>query len=367
MSTPGPDRRTLLVGGLAVLAGCAVPQGSARTPSPQAGAPVSPAVVASPSTGTVPGGATGGLSGSSAPVATPTPVTPTLDFRAMTYNILSGARPASAFPQVRARDIRFENRVPVLAEWILDAAPDVLAIQENEPMRAPVRRPLRRLLPLLGGYRAVQADTDVPIVYRADVFRALDSGVRVISRTRHLRNGSWCRLEHRATGRRILVANTHLDPHQDAAVVKIREESLRRLTAWLGRLNARHDLPVMLLGDFNTLNNYDADHRLVGVDAVYDFGLRNAADLTPVDASTVPGAASFNVLGTTIAGRFRYGAIRQDGRTFDYIWVGPAFAVRSWQVYTGPKVREVAGTHYVTGIVPSDHCPVLAEVSLPLR
>lgn len=366
MTTSGPDRRTLLVGGLALLAGCTVQPGPV-TPTPgvpaltpgatQSGPAVSPTAPGTPMTSV----------GTPTAVGTPTQSVPSLTFRAMTYNILTGARPPSDFPQVKARDIRFQNRVPVLAEWIRYADPDVLAIQENEVMKGPVHRPLRRLLPLLHGYRAAQADTDIPILYRADLFRALGSGVRVISRKRHVRYGSWCRLEHRRTGRQFLVANTHLDPHQGATVTKVREESLQVLTDWLHRVNATRALPVMLLGDFNTLNNYGPDLRLRGVDPVYAFGLRNAADIARETTSTVPGAASFNVLGTTIDGRFRYGAIRQDGRTIDYIWVGPAFTVNSWQVVTGPEVRERDGTEYIAGLVPSDHCPVMAEVSLPLR
>lgn len=297
---------------------------------------------------------------------TPSP-SRSVGFSAMTYNILSGARKASDFPQVSPADISFAHRAPVLGSWIRFANPDILAIQENEPMRAPTYRPIRRLMPLLPGYGVVQADSDVPILYRKKAFEALDSGVRLISRRRHLRYGTWCRLRHRASGLEILAANTHLDPHQSPAVIRIREESLRVLMSWLAEVNARRQLPMMLLGDLNTLNDYDTSGRVRGLGPLYDSGLRNSVDVAVTTVSEVPEAASFNVLGDVVDGKWRYGAIRQDGRTIDYVWVSRPFDVRTWQVVTGPGVRVVDGTSYFASRpVPSDHCPVMVEVSLPL-
>lgn len=286
----------------------------------------------------------------------------------MTYNILTAARRASDSPRVTPADISFANRAPVLASWIRDAAPDVLALQENERVRTPTRRPLQRLLPLLPGYGSVQADSDIPILYRTASFEALDSGVRLISKRRHRRYGTWCRLRHRRSGHEVLVANTHLDPHQGAEVTRIREASLRVLLGWLAAVNAKSELPLMVLGDFNTSNDYDADGHIRGLGPLYERGLRNSVDVAVTTVSDVPGAASFNGLGDVVDGKWRYGAIRQDGRTIDYIWVSTPYEVRTWQVVTGPGVRVIDGAlYFASGPVPSDHCPVKVEVSLPLR
>ena len=286
----------------------------------------------------------------------------------MTYNILTGARPPSAFPRVRPADLRFEKRLPVLAEWINFAHPDVLAIQENEPMRGPVRRPLHRLLPLLPGYRAVLADTNIPILYRSSVFELVGSDIRTISTHRKRRFGAWCRLAHRKSGKEILVANTHLLSGDSAAAQRTRLKSLEVLTSWLQKVNTGPGVPVALLGDFNSYNDYNATGRLDAMAPLYRMGLRDSVEIADLHTSEVIGASSTNRFGATVDGRWTFGAIRTGNHTLDYIWVDRAFAVRSWQVVTGPGVRQVRDAFFFApGPLPSDHCPVLAELSLPLR
>lgn len=336
-------RRTLLLGALGVLAGCSAPATAAPEPSD---APATPSVDAAP--------------------PAPSPTASTWTFRAMTYNTLSGARGVSAFPRVRASEISFANRLPVLAEWILDARPDVLGMQENEPMAAPVLRPLRGLLPLLKGYAAVQDDCDVPILYRTSVFRAVDSGFRELSRKRLVRNGTWARLEHRATGAEVMVANTHLDPGDSDAAKRQRVVELEALVDWVAEANT-DGLPLVVLGDLNTPDNRDADGRIKRMDPLYGAGLRNSADVAEAILTKVPGATTYGGVGAEVDGTWRYGAIRRTGRAIDYIWVDPAARVLGYQVYTGPKLRTVDGAAFFPGdVVPSDHCPVVADLSLPV-
>ena len=358
----GPSRRTVLVGGLGLLAaGCTTPLSApAPAPAPAPGSVLTSSETPSPSP-------TPTHTPTSTPSATAT-VVPEWTFRAMTYNILSGARPPSAFPRVRPVDLRFENRLPVLAEWINWARPDVLAIQENEPMRAPIRRPLHRLLPLLPGYRAVHADTNIPILYRSAVFDLVASDIRTISTHRKKRFGAWCRLAHRNTGREILAANTHLLSGESAASQRTRLKSLDVLTAWLRQVNPDPDVPLILLGDFNTYNDYNADGRIAALAPLYRAGLRNSVDVADRHTTAVIGASSSNRFGAEVDGRWKFGAIRTGAHTLDYIWVDPAVSVRSWQVVTGPGVQEVDGAFFFApGPLPSDHCPVLAELRLPLR
>jgi endonuclease/exonuclease/phosphatase family metal-dependent hydrolase len=286
----------------------------------------------------------------------------------MTYNILSGARPPSAFPRVSPVDLRFENRLPVLAEWVSWARPDVLAVQENEPMRAPIVRPLHRLMPMLPGYRAIHADSNIPILYRTEAFHLVAAGIRTISTHRKKRFGAWCRLLSRTTGREILVANTHLLSGDSAAAQRTRKQSLEVFTTRLREVNRDPGVPLVLLGDFNSYNDYNSAGRIDSMTPLYRVGLRNSVDVADRDITAVPGASSSNRFGAKVGGRWKFGAIRTGAHTLDYIWVDPTFAVRSWQVVTGPGVRQVGDAFYFApGPVPSDHCPVLAELSLPLR
>ncbi|MGV8908749.1 MAG: endonuclease/exonuclease/phosphatase family protein [Propionicimonas sp.] len=357
----GPSRRTVLVGGLALLAaGCT----AAPVPVP---APLPAPVPAPTSTPVVPSSETPQPTPTRTIEPTPT-VVPDWTFRAMTYNILTGARPPSAFPRVRPADLRFANRLPVLAEWINFARPDVLAIQENEPMRGPVRRPLHGLLPLLPGYRAVLADTNIPILYRSSVFELVGSDIRTISTHRRKRYGAWCRLAHRKSGQEILVANTHLLSGSSASAKRTRRKALDVLTSWLEKVNTGTRVPLVLLGDFNTYNDYNAAGRIDAMAPLYRMGLRDSVGIADLNTSDVVGASSTNRFGSKVDGRWTFGAIRTGAQMLDYIWVDRAFAVRSWQVVTGPGVHQVRDDYFFApGTVPSDHNPVLAELSLPLR
>jgi len=345
---PGLDRRALLAGGLAVLAGCNAPvPSSTPPPTPAASTPTPTAT----------------------PTLTPTVVPPHEDVAVMTYNILSGTRTASDFNRrAPAVPVHFGNRLPVLAEWIKDADPEILAVQENEPMRRPVRLPLRALLPELPKFSAVHAESDVPILFRKGRFAVKSSGIRTIS-TAHLRRFcSWAVLTSSESGRDILVANTHLDPGMNLRMDVIRKASLGVITDMLTRLNPSGDLPVLLLGDFNARTHRGgADDTTSVFDPLVRMGLVNSWEIAQTDLTAVPLAATLNGLGTEVRGRWTYGAVRHDGYTIDYLWCGPGITVRDWQVITGPRTREIDGfPFFATGPVPSDHCPLLAQVGIPL-
>ena len=342
---PGPDRRTLLAGGLAVLAGCSAPS---PTPAP------TPSTASATPTPTL------------APMIAPVP--PHEEFTAMTWNILSGTRTAGDFNRLApARPVHFGNRLPVLARWITDADSDILAVQENEPMGAPVHFPLRALMPLLPAFSAVHADSDVPILFRKGRFGLKRGGVATISETNLRRRCSWAVLTSSESGTDFLVANTHLDPGMNHRMDVIRKTSLAVIADLLKRLNPDGELPVMLLGDFNARTHRTGPDRTTTVfDPLVRMGLVNSWDITGADLSVVPSAATLNGLGTEVRGRWTYGALRHDGYTIDYVWCGPGIDVSSWQVVTGPGVRDLGGQpFFAAGPVPSDHCPVLVKVAVP--
>lgn len=287
----------------------------------------------------------------------------------MTWNILTGARSANSFRRhVPASELRLASRLPVLAEWITRADPDVLGLQENEPMGGPWHRPLNGLLPRLPqGLRAVHADTDVPILYRTSRFTVSRSGISTISTAHFRRSCSWAILTEGRSGSDLLVANTHLDSGESARMNRIRRASLSELVRVVAEADPGGTLPLVLLGDFNTITHRRPGEGLPRVfEPLTRLGLVNSWTITATDSSLIPDAATMNSLGTEVEGRWTYGAVRHDGFTLDYIWCGPGIAVRDWQVITGPGVRTTDGfPFFAKGPLPSDHCPVRVELSIP--
>jgi len=142
---------------------------------------------------------------------------------------------------------------------------------------------------------------------------------------------------------------------------------IRRRIRWfpsppvVEQVNPDASLPLILLGDFNTIT-----HRRVGEGLPH---VVRAADLAQPreqlddhgsrDSTAVAGAATMNSLGTQVGGRWRYHALRHDGFTLDYVWCGPGITVSDWQVITGPRTREIDGfPFFAGGPMPSDHCPI---------
>jgi len=286
----------------------------------------------------------------------------------MTWNTLTGARGAGSFRRhIPSSDLRFTSRVPVLVEWITNGDPDVFGMQENEPMGAPWHRPVRALLPRLPHLRGVHIDTDVPILYRPSRFTLKDSGVSTISTAHFHRVCTWVILTSKRSGTDVLVANTHLDSGENPRMNRIRRASLVGVARVLEKVNPDATLPMVLLGDFNTIT-----HRRTGEGLPHVFeplawlNLVNSWTITAKDSTAVPGAATMNSLGTEVGGRWRYRALRHDGFTLDYVWCGPGIAVRDWRVLTGPATREIDGfPFFAGGPIPSDHCPLRVEVSIP--
>ena len=342
---PGLDRRAVLAGGLAVLAGCNAPMPS-PTPAP--------------------------IPSTASPTATPTPtltaVAPHEDVTVMTWNTLTGARAAGSFRRpIPSTDLAFAKRVPALVEWITSGDPDVFGMQENEPMGAPWHRPVRALLPRLPQLRGVHIDTDVPILYRHSRFTLKDSGVATISTAHFPRFCTWVILHSLQSGVDVLVANTHLDSGENPRMNRIRRASLVGVARALERVNPDATMPMMLLGDFNTITHRRTGEGLPRVfEPLTWLNLVNSWTITAKDSTTVPGAATMNSLGTEVDGRWRYRALRHDGFTLDYVWCGPGITVRDWRVLTGPATREIDGfPFFARGPIPSDHSPLRVEVSIP--
>ena len=347
MPNPLPGRRSVLLAGLAGLAGCTIAPGASQLGG----------VASSPSASTAPS--------SEQPQAPVAPSRGRWRTRVMTYNMLTSIRTATDFnPAVPLKDVELASRAPVMARWITTAGPDIIGLQENEA-NSPAELPIRALAPLLPEFTQVHPELEVPILFRDDAYSLSDAGTLLLSKKFYVRYLSWCWLTHKDSGGRFLVANTHLDPFQRLPEAHARSAEVDLVLSKLRTLNPAWKAPTVLLGDLNTRSD---ETRRVYRDALVKLpkaGLRNAAKVAARDASRVPRASSKNDFGTEIDGRWRYRAIRTDAMTYDYAFVSPGITVRNWQVVTGPGVRQIDGhPYFANGPVPSDHCPVQVELSV---
>ncbi len=358
------DRRSVLLAGLAAMAGCtALPTSSAGIPplaDASSGAGTAPPVPSSPVIAPGPSGPY------VAPL--PSPVTPgeraVATSRVMTWNTLTGRRSAADYRSaVPARSVDLANRLPSLAAWITFADPEIVAIQENERMVGG-GRPLDRLAPLLPAYTPVLAQHNLPFLVKEDRWRIGQPGGRLISSTYYHRYLTWVRLTQRSTGRELLLANTHLDPIQIRSRAKARLREARIILDRLRSLNPGWRTPMLLVGDFNLRTDERRTLFRAPMDLLSGAGLEEVAELAD-EQSAVPHAASWSGFGARVDNRWRYRAIRTNGMRYDQMWAGPLVRVHGWEVVTGPGVRTIDGHPYFAAeALPSDHLPVLAEITL---
>ncbi|RMD74629.1 MAG: endonuclease/exonuclease/phosphatase family protein [Lentisphaerae bacterium] len=141
----------------------------------------------------------------------------------------------------------------------------------------------------------------------------------------------------RQSGRTLRVYNTHLDNHSQEAREKGMQVIIRHMTG------QHPEGPLILLGDFNV----EADNALFSL----------LKEKTDVAASPVPELAdTFRVCHPTehAAGTFHAFTGRDDGPRIDYIFVN-----RQIRPVGAGILRMNRNGHY-----PSDHFPIVAELSL---
>jgi endonuclease/exonuclease/phosphatase family metal-dependent hydrolase len=250
----------------------------------------------------------------------------------LTYNIRydTPSDSADAWPERRdflAGQLRFHK-------------PDVFGIQEG------LRRQVEYLQQELPDYKHVGVGRDdgreageySALFYRADRFRALESGTFWLSETPDKvskgwdaalpRICTWALLEDSAAGSRMWVFNTHFDHIGKAA----RKASAALILQKISEKNTTGD-PVVLMGDFNA----EPEEEPI---AVLQTTLNEARD-----ASREP---PFGPEGTFNGFKFR----EPVNRRIDYIFVSPGQHVLQYAVLSDSR-----NCHY-----PSDHLPVLVRV-----
>ena len=183
------------------------------------------------------------------------------------------------------------------------------------------------------------------IYWRPDVLRPLESGGFWLSETPEvwsaswdtdcIRSATWVRFEHRASGRPVLHLNTHLDHVSEQA----RVEGTRLI---LQRLRMLVDGGVAIVtADFNAAPD-SATHRLFIDDGFADAHVAAGNSAAPLDSFTYHGFEGPAFRGSDAA-----------PRRIDWVLIRGA-AVRSCEI-----VRDGEPPLW-----PSDHFPVVAELSL---
>lgn len=255
---------------------------------------------------------------------------PTTPFRAMSFNIRYGT--------ARDGDNRWERRVPLVLDRIDAAAPHLLGLQECQPFQLDQLRPRLTQFEVIGRPRTddAQAEACYLLVDRRRM-RVEDSGTYWLSDTPDTvaskgwdaalpRICTWAVVQDRVTHARLLVANAHFDHRGKEA----RRESARLIA----QKSAEHDLPSVLLGDFN------AAEQSAPIQVLRDAGFVDTWRAQHPDAAE-PGT---------------FTGFKQRGRhKIDYVFASTQLEVTAAQI----------DTTQVEGRYPSDHFPVLADLRLP--
>lgn len=254
----------------------------------------------------------------------------------MTYNI----RYAAADPQHL-----WQDRLPLVRDLVLRAAPDVLGVQEALDAQ------LRDLDGALAQYSWVGQGRDGgregeygPIFYREDRLELVDSGEFWLSDTPDAigsitwgnslaRMVTWALLRHRETGVQFFAYNTHFDYDPSAAGDEVRLKSARLL----GERVAGAQHPVLVTGDFNDAAGASASYR----ELVENAGFHDAYN---PQTQREPFVASFHDYEPPIA----------DGERIDWILTSGAVTAESAQVVDNGGSARLA----------SDHFAVLARLRL---
>ncbi|MGC3953886.1 MAG: endonuclease/exonuclease/phosphatase family protein [Propionicimonas sp.] len=352
---------------VAVVTGCTTATSPSSQPSPSQTATQAPSPSSSGSAATSP------------PAPTPSPSAPgPIELTVMTYNTLTGKNDCAGCAALRAAglgdELKLGARMPVVAEKVRLADPDLIGFQENTGA-SPL--PQLHLAGLLPDYTWVNPDATEPIAVRKARFAVVESGQEVLEQKalsctkRDRTDGrfvSWALLRELASGRELWVFNTHLHPYDLAACADLRAENLARLAALVEVKNPDGKLPQLVLGDFNAYGDETRQRFSSHLTTLAELGMVDTALVAEQDDSDVPGAASAGWMTARVKGQLEPKVVRTTGRHIDYIWVPRGTRVASWAVLSGPGVeyRRLRGVKVPvwTGVLGSDHSPVIARFSL---
>lgn len=310
--------------------------------------------------------------GAVAPPAHPVPTDarlggPPLSLRAMTYNVLGGPVPDDWFPLIARDELTPMARAPGMVAKVEFADPDVVGLQEfvNGSESATW---IEQHLP---GYTWLPGPDNHAIVLRTSRFEVAAAGSERVNTAGEQgaileRYVDWVRVRDRTSGRTALVLNLHAHAWQSPQLAATRSLAIDRLVELVGRLDPGLHEPLVLLGDFNARDDETRPVFRDHLDKLGAAGLVDARRVAEKDTSDVPRASSLQQMTARVAGVEVAKVVRRTERRIDYVWVPRATTVRTWAVVSGPGVRwqRVHGERVPmwTGIIPSDHSPVVADL-----
>lgn len=260
------------------------------------------------------------------------------DLRVMTYNIRLdlASDGKNAWPQRR----------DMVAALIAREAPDLLGMQE---VLIGQKQDLERALP---EFRMIGVARDdgrekgefSPIAYRHERFTVIEAGTIWLSETpttpskgwdaAYPRIATWALLRDRKSGQTLRILNTHFDH----VGVIAKHQSAVLIASWL-KLGAWAQLRTIVMGDFNSVPDSSAYHMLAASEAG---ALRDARLVSRTPPYGPPG--TFNA--------FRIQS--NEAAPIDHIFLSEGMQVDRYAVLT---------QHY-GGRLPSDHYPVVVELTL---
>ncbi|MEO0565023.1 MAG: endonuclease/exonuclease/phosphatase family protein [Chloroflexota bacterium] len=262
----------------------------------------------------------------------------TADLRVMTFNVRGTVHDDG--------DNCWANRRDLNVATIRAAAPDLFGLQEAQAGNlSTYMDELPEYSVALGPPSVKNATTyeRVPIYWHRGRLRALEGGGFYLSETpdrwsvgwgaKYPRAAVWARLRRTADGSTFVVLNTHF-PHLRSAD-QTRVHCARLLLSKLAAF--AEDDPVIVMGDFNARPG-EAPYAVLA-----------ASDLT--DTFT---AAGHNE-GVNTFHQFQGEDFPHKGVRIDWIWT-QGFAVRGCHIITDATPP----------VYPSDHYPVVADLTLPL-
>ena len=294
-------------------------------------------------------------------------------YTVMSFNVRTASMSAPAEMKAHQDDYSWSKRGPAAIQYVLANNPDVVGFQEMSKDK----NGTKQISGFMGipGYTWAFTATAMPIAYRTSAFTEVGEGTIQLSwKGKDGANGNryarWLRLRPTSGDSDFIFINVHAQFGQTAADANARSKGWDKLIAGITQINPGSKLPMIMVGDFNSRSDETKkvykDHltKLAGA------GWQDAASIAPIKIEQVPHPASWEGWGVGINGKFYYKAIRQTGGGwhYDYVWTHGAVQPMSWQIYLGPQIewRKISGTRrpFATGIIPSDHWPVLSRVSL---
>ncbi|PKQ24527.1 MAG: hypothetical protein CVT65_02580 [Actinobacteria bacterium HGW-Actinobacteria-5] len=292
---------------------------------------------------------------------------PAMSLRAMTYNVLGGPVPDDWFPLIARDELTPMARAPGMVAKVELADPDVVGLQEfvNGSESATW---IEQHLP---GYTWLPGPDNHAIALRTSRFAVAASGSERVNTAGEQgaildRYVDWVRVRDRGSGRTALVLNLHAHAWQSPQLAATRSLAIDRLVDLFGRLDPGLHEPLVLLGDFNARDDETRPVYRDHLDKLVAAGLVDARRVAEKDASDVPRASSLQQMTARVAGVEVAKVVRRTDRRIDYVWVPKGTTVRAWAVLSGPGVgwQRVRGLRVPTwtGIVPSDHSPVFADL-----